>query len=373
MVGLMQTKRAEWDEILNQLGMIMGQAVDRMKYVTLALCAAFAAMALTFVSAPAMAQDADGAGEAVADAAVVEEAGGYTPMAPTEGKGMPTSYEDDWFKSLTFQDQYTDNGAYALGMHDYVLMPVITVISLFVLFLLLYVVVKFRKGANPVPSKTTHNTAIEVVWTVVPALILVFIAVPSITLLARQYETPPADAVTIKAVGYQWYWGYEYPDHDVEVISNMLNNPNDPDISPNKRMAGSEPWDGPALLEVDNRMVVPAGVPLRIQTTAADVIHAFAVPALWFKQDAVPGRLNEKMLLIEEPGVYYGQCSELCGSRHGYMPIAVEALPVEEFEAWVLEQGGTLPGAEEVAADTNAGANAGDGVAADVAEEADAA
>jgi cytochrome c oxidase subunit 2 len=248
-------------------------------------------------------------------------------------------------------------------------MPVITVISLFVLFLLLYVVVKFRKSANPTPSKTTHNTAIEVVWTVVPAVILVIIAVPSITLLASQYKTAPADAVTIKAVGYQWYWGYEYPDHGFEVVSNMLNNPNDPDISPNKRMAGSEPWDGPALLEVDNRLVVPAGVPLRIQTTGADVIHAFAVPSLWFKQDAVPGRLNEKMLLIEEPGVYYGQCSELCGSRHGYMPIAVEALPVEEFEAWVLEQGGTLPGAEEVAADTSAD----DGVAADVAEEADAA
>ena len=199
-------------------------------------------------------------------------------------------------------------------------------------------VVKFRRGANPEPSRTTHNTFIEVVWTVLPVVILVIIAVPSLTLLARQYEPAPADAITIKAVGYQWYWGYEYPDHDVEVISNMLDE--------EEANARGEPHQ----LAVDNRMVVPAGVPLRIQTTAADVIHAFAVPALWFKMDAVPGRLNEKMLLIEEPGLYYGQCSELCGARHGYMPIAVEALPMEQFEAWVVEQGGTLPGAEEAEA-----------------------
>lgn len=271
-------------------------------------------------------------------AAPAAEASSYTPMAPTKGKGMPTSYEDDPIKSLTFQDQYSDNGEYALWMHDVILMPVITAISLLVLGLLLYVVFRFNRRANPVASKTTHNTMIEVVWTILPVIILVIIAVPSITLLARQYETPPADAVTIKATGYQWYWGYTYPDHgEIEVISNMLDE------------AEAVKRGEPGQLAVDNRMVVPAGVPLRIQTTASDVIHAFAVPSLWFKMDAVPGRLNEKLLTIKEPGVYYGQCSELCGARHGYMPIVVEALPPAEFAAWVKAQGGSMPGEAEAA------------------------
>ncbi|RNJ61919.1 MAG: cytochrome c oxidase subunit II [Porphyrobacter sp. IPPAS B-1204] len=265
--------------------------------------------------------------------------GAYTPMAPTKGKGMPTSYEDDPLKSMTFQDQYSANGEYALWMHDWILMPVITAISLLVLGLLLYVVVRFNRRRNPVASRTTHNTTIEVVWTILPVIILVMIAVPSITLLARQYETPPADAVTIKATGYQWYWGYTYPDHgEIEVVSNMLDE------------AEALKRGEPGQLAVDNRMVVPAGVPLRIQTTASDVIHAFAVPSLWFKMDAVPGRLNEKLLTIPEPGVYYGQCSELCGARHAYMPIAIEALPPAEFAAWVKAQGGSMPGEAEAAA-----------------------
>ena len=271
-----------------------------------------------------------------AAAAPAAEASTYVPMVPTKGKGMPTSYEDDPMKSLTFQDQYSANGEYALWMHDVILMPVITIISLLVLGLLLYVVVRFNRRRNPVASKTTHNTLIEVVWTIVPVIILVIIAVPSITLLARQYETPPADAVTVKATGYQWYWGYTYPDHgDFEVVSNMLDEA--------EALKRGEPHQ----LAVDNRMVVPAGVPLRIQTTADSVIHAFAVPSLWFKMDAVPGKLNEKLLTIKEPGVYYGQCSELCGARHGYMPIAIEALPPAEFAAWVKAQGGSMPGEAE--------------------------
>ncbi|MEM9502099.1 MAG: cytochrome c oxidase subunit II [Pseudomonadota bacterium] len=328
--------------------MTMGQIAARVKQGMMALIAALFVMA-----APhgAMAQatlgeevpEGVGPGEVVAgETEAPEAAGGYVPMAPTEGKGMPTAFEDGAWESIGFQDQYTQDGAYALGMHDWLLMPIITLISLFVLGLLLYVVVRFNRRANPVPSKTTHNTAIEVVWTVIPALILVVIAVPSITLLARQYETPPENAVTIKATGYQWYWGYSYPDHgEIEVISNMLS---DADA-----LANGEP----AQLAVDNRMVVPSNTPLRIQTTAADVIHAFAVPSLWFKMDAVPGRLNEKLLTIEEPGVYYGQCSELCGTRHAYMPIAVEALPPAEFEAWVREQGGSMPGDAEVEAEAD--------------------
>ena len=337
----------------------MAQALARTKFGIWALLAAVMAFGLAVAAPQAMAQDAEAAAEPAAETAeapaadaaaeaATETAGSYTPMAPTPGKGMPTSYEDNPLASMTFQDQYSPNGEYALWMHDIILLPLIIFISLFVLALLLYVVVKFRRGANPEPSRTTHNTMIEVVWTVLPVIILVVVAVPSITLLAKQYEPAPADAITIKAVGYQWYWGYEYPDHDVEVISTMLDE--------DEANARGEPHQ----LAVDNRMVVPVGVPLRIQTTAADVIHAFAVPALWFKLDAVPGRLNEQMVVIKEPGVYYGQCSELCGARHGYMPIAVEALPMEEFEAWVIEQGGSLPGAEEAepAADAPATAEA---------------
>ena len=303
----------------------------------------FAALAALFMLALPQAVAAQDAVAEEVTAEATEAAGGYVPMAPTPGKGMPTSYEDDPLASMTFQEQYSQDGLYALWMHDVILLPVITIISLFVLALLLYVVVKFNRRSNPTPSRTTHNTMIEVIWTVVPVIILVIIAVPSITLLARQYEEPPEDAITVKAVGYQWYWGYEYPDHDVEVISNML--------TEEEAIASGEGEQ--FQMAVDNRMVVPAGVPIRLQTTAADVIHAFAVPSLWFKLDAVPGRLNERMLVIDEPGVYYGQCSELCGALHGFMPIAVEALPMEEFEAWVVEQGGSIPGAE-VADETEA-------------------
>lgn len=314
----------------------MGQTVGQVKITLVALFALLAVLA----APKAVAQDEAVAAE-TAQAAAQAPSEAYAPMAPTAGKGMPTAYEDGALQSMTFQDQYTETGAYARGMHDYLLMPIITFISLFVLGLLLYVMVRYSRRANPVPSKTTHNTAIEVVWTILPVLTLVVIAVPSITLLARQYETPPEDAVTIKAIGYQWYWGYEYPDHGgFEIISNMKKKAD--------ALADGEPYQ----LAVDNRMVVPAGVPLRIQTTAADVIHAFAVPSLWFKQDAIPGRLNEKLLTIEEPGVYYGQCSELCGTLHGFMPITVEALPMEQFEAWVLEQGGEVRGAEVAEAET---------------------
>jgi len=192
------------------------------------------------------------------------------------------------------------------------------------------VAARFNKRANPVASRTSHNTLIEVIWTLVPVLILVGIAIPSITLLARQYKPAPDNAITIKATGNQWFWTYAYPDNGgFEVISNML-----PDDEAVKR-------GEPAKLGVDNRLVVPVGEPIRLQTTGADVIHSFAVPSLWFKLDAVPGRINEKVLVIEKPGVYYGQCSELCGARHGYMPIAIEALPRDKFDAWVLTQGGT--------------------------------
>ena len=269
---------------------------------------------------------ATAATDPAATASPVPAASSYTPMKPTVGKGMPIP------GGVTFQDQYSPTGNRALWMHDVILLPIITVISLFVLGLLFFILLRFRKAKNPVPSKTSHNTVIEVVWTLVPVLILVAIAIPSITLLQAQYKSAPKDALTIKATGYQWYWGYTYPDNGgFEVISNML-----PDDEAVRR-------GEPAQLGVDNRMVVPAGEPIRMQIIGADVIHSFAVPSLWFKLDAVPGRLNEKVLFIKEPGVYYGQCSELCGARHGFMPIAIEALPRPQFEAWVRAQpGGTV-------------------------------
>jgi cytochrome c oxidase subunit II len=262
---------------------------------------------------------------------------GYTPMKPdyANNVGMPKD------RAVDFQEQFSENGKYAKWINNAVLLPIITFIALFVLGLLLWVIVRYRRAANPTPSKTTHNTTIEVVWTLLPVLILLGIAYPSLDLLAKQFKPAPKEAVTIKVTGYQWYWGYSYPDHGMsEVVSNMLKE--EGDAQPGERFRTEN--DGPKLMAVDNRMVVPAGVPLRIQTTAADVIHAFAVPSLWFKLDAVPGRINEKQLIIEKPGVYFGQCSELCGARHGFMPIAVEALPPAQFAAWVKANGGTMPG-----------------------------
>ena len=298
-------------------------------------------VAAPVVATPAAASPTDTAApaEAAAPAATKSMDGslpGYTPLRPDyeNSVGMPKA------KEIDFQEQFSENGQYAKWINNAILLPIITAISIFVLGLLLWVIVRFNRRANPVPDKTTHNTFIEVAWTLIPVLILLGIAWPSLDLLAKQFKPAPADAVTIKVTGYQWYWGYTYPDHGgFEVVSNMLKEKGD--VAAGERFRTDN--DGPGQLAVDARMVVPAGVPLRIQTTASDVIHAFAVPSLWFKLDAVPGRLNEKSLTITKPGVYFGQCSELCGARHGFMPIAVEALPPEKFAAWVKAQGGAMP------------------------------
>jgi cytochrome c oxidase subunit II len=255
------------------------------------------------------------------------------PARPVERVGQPKD------GLIGIQQQVTPTGRQALFMHDVILMPVIVAISLFVLALLFWASFRYRRAANPVPSKTSHNTLIEVIWTLVPVLILVGIAVPSIGLLAAQYKPVGKDAVTIKAIGNQWYWSYEYPDHGgFEVTANMLK---DADAKANGE---------PRLLAVDNRIVVPVGVPVRLLTTSNDVLHAWAVPAFWVKMDAVPGRINETSFTIEKPGVYYGQCSELCGARHGYMPIAVEAVSQEAFAQWIASKGGTMPGQAVAAA-----------------------
>jgi cytochrome c oxidase subunit 2 len=268
----------------------------------------------------------------VTQAAPGANAAAYTPLGPEWIKGKPTD------GGVWLQHQYSPIGAEGQWMNDWILMPVMVGISILVLVLLLWVIVRYNRRSNPVATKTSHNTMIEVIWTVVPALILLAIAVPSIRLLTRQYESPPESALTVKVTGYQWYWGYTYPDNGgFEVISNML--PKDEALERGE----------PALLAVDNRLVIPVGEWIRVQTTGADVIHSFAVPSLWFKLDAVPGRLNEGKIFVKEPGIYYGQCSELCGARHGYMPIAIEAVPRAKFNQWILSQGGTPQGAEEAA------------------------
>jgi cytochrome c oxidase subunit II len=244
---------------------------------------------------------------------------------PNAAVGQPTGYAG-------FQPQVTPIGQEALWFHNYILMPLITAISVFVLALLLFVMIRFRRSANPVPSRTTHNTLLEVVWTLVPVLILVAIAVPSIQLLAHQYAPPKAD-ITVKATGNQWYWTYTYPDHGgFEIVSNGLKD------------ADAKARREPRLLAVDERMVVPQGAVVKVIVTASDVIHSWGVPAFWAKIDAVPGRLNETWFKTDRPGVYYGQCFELCGARHAYMPISVEVLPPAQFAAWVASKGGKMPG-----------------------------
>jgi cytochrome c oxidase subunit 2 len=215
-------------------------------------------------------------------------------------------------------------GPIAERVHSFhtLLLWIITLITLFVLALLVYTCLRFRESRNPVPSKRAHNTLLEVVWTAVPVLILVIIAIPSFKLLYYM-DVVPETELTVKAVGHQWYWSYEYPDNggfgfDALMIA-------DEDLQPGQLR----------LLETDNRVVLPVDTNIRIQVTAADVLHSWAMPSMGVKIDAVPGRLNEIWIHIPEPGTYYGQCSELCGLNHGFMPITIEAVSKEAFDAWV--------------------------------------
>lgn len=209
------------------------------------------------------------------------------------------------------------------GIWDFwwIVLIVIALISAFVLALLIYVIWRFDSKRNPTPSKLTHNTTLEIVWTVVPVVILVLIAVPSFK-LHYFLDVVPDSAMTVKAVGNQFFWSYEYPDQALAFDSVMLE---DDELAPGQ----------PRLLEVDSRLVVPVETKVRVLVTAADVIHAWAVPAFGVKIDAIPGRLNETWFEARQEGVYYGQCSELCGPGHGYMPIAVEVLSKEEFGRWL--------------------------------------
>lgn len=224
---------------------------------------------------------------------------------------------------LGFQDAVTPVMRAINDFHNF-LMVIIVVVTLFVVGLLAYCIIRFRAKANPVPSTTAHNTLIEVLWTVIPVLILVVIAVPSYKLLYLQRDIPKAD-MTIKAIGNQWYWTYEYPDHGNFSFDSLM--VDEKDLKPGQ----------PRLLAVDNNIVVPVGKTVRVIVTATDVIHDWAMPAFGVKIDAVPGRLNETWFRVEKPGIYYGQCSELCGIKHAFMPIAVRAVSEKEFAVWIAK------------------------------------
>ena len=220
------------------------------------------------------------------------------------------------------------------AFYDWVLLPMMLVISAFVLTLMAYILARFRRSANPEPSRNTHNTVLEAIWTAVPILVLIGIAIPSLRLLYEQETTPEAD-MTLKAIGHQWYWSYEYPDSGIAFDSLMVD---DADLREGQLR----------LLTTDTEVVLPVGRTIRVQVTSDDVIHAWALPAAGVKMDAVPGRLNEFWMELDTPGVYYGQCSELCGQLHGFMPIMVVALEGAEFDAWVAERRAALGVANEV-------------------------
>ncbi|WP_029941864.1 cytochrome c oxidase subunit II [Sphingomonas astaxanthinifaciens] len=258
---------------------------------------------------------------------------------PTPGIGQPDG-------RAGLQDQFTPVGREASAFHNNWLLVLCAAISLLVLALLVWTILRYRRGANPTPSRTSHNTAVEVAWTLLPVLVLVAIAVPSIRLIRHQYSPPPAD-LTIKVVGNQWYWTYQYPDNGgFEIVSNMLKEKGE--AAAGTRFRTDD--DGPRLLAVDERMVIPAGKVVKFIVTSNDVIHSFAMPAFWTKTDANPGILNETWVKVDRPGVYFGQCSELCGARHGFMPIAIEVVSPERFAQWVALKGGTMPGATPAAA-----------------------
>lgn len=242
----------------------------------------------------------------------------------------------DW--QTGFQEGVTQVMREINDLHN-VLLVVITLISVFVLGLLLYTMWRFSAKRNPVPSKTTHNTLIEVVWTVVPVIILAVLLFPSLKLLYLSDTIPKAD-MTIKATGHQWYWSYAYPDHgNIEFDANVVDIQN-PDMSKEDRMAAEKKFGAnyKRLLDTDTEIVVPVNKTVRVQVTASDVLHAWAVPAFGVKIDAIPGRLNETWFKAEKTGVYYGQCSELCGSRHGFMPIKVRVVSEDDFKKWVGTQ-----------------------------------
>jgi cytochrome c oxidase subunit II len=239
------------------------------------------------------------------------------PDTPAAVGGQPTAWQ------LNFQAAASPVAERIEDLHD-LLLFITVAISVFVLALLAYVCIRYRADRHPVPSRRTHNTVLEIAWTAIPVLILVVIAIPSFKLLYFMDRAVNPE-MTLKAIGRQWYWSYEYPDHgDFTFDAYMIA---DEDLQEGQLR----------LFDVDNRVVLPVETDVRLLTTATDVLHSWAVPALGVKLDAVPGKINETWLRINRPGIYYGQCSELCGAYHAFMPVMIEAVSKEEFDAWVQQ------------------------------------
>ncbi|MFN3673054.1 MAG: cytochrome c oxidase subunit II [Bosea sp. (in: a-proteobacteria)] len=264
----------------------------------------------------------------VAAAAIFAGAATLAPDVASAGTGQPSPWQ------LNLQGPATEVAAYIHWFHDW-LNVIIFAISIFVLGLLIYVAWRFNEKKNPTPSRTTHNALLEVAWTVIPVLILVVIAIPSFRLLKLQLEIPTAD-LTVKVTGKQWYWSYEYPQAAgaFGFDSLMLDEKQRAEAISSKKIAAEE---APRLLAVDNEAVVPVGKVVRVQVTAADVIHKFTVPSFGIKIDAIPGRLNETWFRADREGIYYGQCSFICGQNHAYMPIAFRVVSAERYAAWLEE------------------------------------
>lgn len=252
----------------------------------------------------------------------------FSPAIASAQNGMPMPWE------MNLQPAATEVATFIHWFHDWVNILIFS-ISIFVLALLIYVVFRFNEKANPVPSKTTHHALLEVAWTIIPVLILVVIAIPSFRLLKLQLEVPKAD-VTVKVTGKQWYWSYEYPQDGAAFgfDSLMLDEKQRAEAIQAKKIAESE---APRLLAVDNEAVVPVGKVVRLQVTGADVIHKFALPAFGVKIDAIPGRLNETWFRADREGIFYGQCSFICGQNHAFMPIAIRVVSQERYTAWLAE------------------------------------
>lgn len=264
-------------------------------------------------------EDADTAAAAEESAQAATEAANDNAAALTDGDGYPRAW------SLGFQPAASSIKERIESFHHELLI-IIFAIALFVIALIGVVVVRFRAKANPQPSRTTHNVLLEIIWTIVPVGILIVVAIPSFQLLFYQQKMPEID-MTLKVTGYQWYWGYEYVDHDgLNFLSYMIPEADIDESKGQKR-----------LLDTDNVVVLPIDTNIRVQITAADVLHSWTIPAFGIKRDAVPGRLNESWFRIDRPGIYYGQCSEICGTGHAYMPIMVKAVTKEEFDAWLVK------------------------------------
>jgi cytochrome c oxidase subunit 2 len=239
--------------------------------------------------------------------------------------------------AIGFQPAGDEIKRHVIFFHDDILMPIITAICVLVLGLLIYICIRFNKRANPTPARFTHNTQVEIIWTVAPVLILMFIAIFSFRLLYAYHDMPKPD-LTVKATGNQWYWNYTYPDHGGFNFDSLI-------LAEDKAKAVGKPY----RLGVDNPLVVPTGKVVRVLVTGADVIHDFALPAFGLKTDAVPGKVNETWFKADKPGIYYGQCSELCGVDHAFMPIEIDVVTQDQFNAWIVKKGGKLPGAPATA------------------------